>query len=522
MHMERKQAEKSGIILVRGVNWIGDAVMTIPALRALKRSHPDMRLCLLVKPWVAPLFEKDPDIDKIIIYSDEYKGLAGKIRLARRLKNYGFDSALLFQNAFEAALITFLAGIKRRIGYSRDGRRFLLTDPVEFDAQARQLHHIDYYLNLLKKAGFNGQPDLPWLFLALDERKKARRTLEGLKRPVIALNPGAAYGSSKRWLPERFAEVASKVITELNGSILLLGGPKEEGIADEILKHLVPLPVAQASLLNLANRTSLRELMALIAESDVLVTNDSGPMHIGYAVGTPLVAIFGSTSPEHTGPVGKIDIVIRKGMACSPCFERECKKNNLACMDLITSEEVYFAVKKLAFRKRAVFFDRDGTLCRDAHYLSKMEDLEIFPEITTLSELRNRGFSLVGVSNQSGIARGIVQENFAKQVNHIFVGQYGFDAFYYCPHHPDDHCSCRKPEPGMLIRARNEHGIDLKRSFVVGDKDDDMLLARAVGARAILVRSGKAETSPHADAVVKGLDEAVSTILSMNNDESNA
>lgn len=522
MVKEKKQAGISSAILVRGVNWIGDAVMTIPALRALKRSLPDARIALLVKPWVAPLFEKDPDIDEIILYSDEYRGLAGKIRLARRLKEYGFDSALLFQNAFDAALITFLARIKKRIGYSRDGRGFLLTDPVAFDAGARELHHIDYYLNLVKKAGFSGMTELPWLFLDIEERKGARRILEGLKRPLIALNPGAAYGSSKRWLPERFAEVANRVITELSGSVVLLGGPKEAGIADDILNHVDPSRVTHGSLQNLSGRTSLRELMAIIAESDVLVTNDSGPMHIGYAVGTPLVAIFGSTSPEHTGPVSKTDMVIRKSIACSPCFERECKKNKLACMDLITTDEVYSAVKKLAYAKRAVFFDRDGTLCRDAHYLSRMEDLEIFSEITTLSKLRDCGFSLIGVSNQSGIARGIVQESFTKQVNQIFIDQYGFDAFYYCPHHPDDHCSCRKPQPGMLIKARSDHAIDLKRSFVLGDKDDDMILAKAVGAKAILVKTGKTETSPYADEVVEGLGDAVRTILSMSNGKDNA
>jgi len=150
-----------------------------------------------------------------------------------------------------------------------------------------------------------------------------------------------------------------------------------------------------------------------------------------------------------------------------------------------------------------------------------MEDLEIFPEIATLSKLRDRGFSLVGVTNQSGIARGIVPESVVKQVNSVFIDRYGFDAFYYCPDHPDDHCACRKPQPGMLINARNDHGIDLKRSFVVGDKDDDMLLAKAVGAKAILVKTGKAETSVHADAVVEGLGDAVKAILSMSSEQYN-
>jgi len=253
-----------------------------------------------------------------------------------------------------------------------------------------------------------------------------------------------------------------------------------------------------------------------------MVTNDSGPMHIGYAVGTPLVAIFGSTSPEHTGPVGRSDIVIRKKIACSPCFERECKKRGLECMESITAEEVFDAVKKLVSRRRAVFFDRDGTLCRDAHYLNSMEELAIFPSVSSLKGLRDKGFSLIGVSNQSGIARGMVQEEFAKKVNRMFVDQYGFEDFYYCPHHPDDHCLCRKPEPGMLIRARSEHHIDLRRSYLVGDKEDDMILAKAVGARGILVTTGKAQASSYADAIAEGLDDVVRIISSMEEKEGNA
>jgi heptosyltransferase-2 len=363
---------------------------------------------------------------------------------------------------------------------------------------------------------------MPWIFLGLEERLKARDMLASLKRPVVAINPGAAYGSSKRWHPGRFAEVAEGVMRDLGGSVVLLGGPKEAGIADEILGSADSSLIRPETLLNLSGRTSLRELAAVISECDVMVTNDSGPMHIGYAVGTPLVAIFGSTSPELTGPTGSSDRVITKKIACSPCFERECRKRDLECMERITSQEVLDAVKKLVSTKRAVFFDRDGTLCRDAHYLSSIEDFEVFPSIAGLTRLREKGFSLIGITNQSGIARGLVQEEFAGKINRIFTDRYGFTDFYYCPHHPDDHCSCRKPEPGMLLRARNAHGIDLKRSVVVGDKDDDMILARVVGAKGVLVRTGKAQSSQYADAVVDGLDDAVRMILSMDGNGDNA
>jgi lipopolysaccharide heptosyltransferase II len=502
-------------ILVRGVNWIGDAVMTMPAMRALRRANPGAKITLLVKPWVSPLFEKDPNLDAIIQYSEEHKGFLGKLRLARELRRHRFCQAVLFQNAIDAAILSFLAGIPERIGYSRDGRRLLLTKPVHYDRNSANVHHIEYYLNLLLKAGLPAEKSLPWIYFSLDERLQARERLKALKRPVVAINPGATYGSSKRWHPKRFAEVAWKIINELGGSVIILGGPSETGIAGEIAGLLAAadtLHAREPRHLVLAGKTGLRDLAAVISESDILVTNDSGPMHIGYAVGTPVVAIFGSTSPEATGPAGDGNIVIRKTVDCSPCFERECERGDLKCMDLITTEDVYAAVQRLVTTRPAVFFDRDGTLCRDADYLSRMEDLEIFPGVNGLMRLKEKGYALIGVSNQSGIARGRVREDFVEEVNGIFMREYGFDGFYYCPHHPDDHCSCRKPEPGLLVRARNDFGIDLKRSFVVGDKEADILLAKAVGATSVHVATGREPSAPIADYAAKDLDGVVDII----------
>ena len=261
-------------------------------------------------------------------------------------------------------------------------------------------------------------------------------------------------------------------------------------------------------------KTSLRELSALISECDVLLTNDSGPMHIGYASRTPLVAIFGSTDPALTGPQGKENIVIKKNIDCSPCFKKSCDKKEMLCMNAIMPDEVFEAIKKTVPRNKAVFFDRDGTLCTDVGYLNKLEDLEIFEEIGDLKLLKEKGFKLIGVSNQSGIARGIVKEEFTKKINKLFIEQYGFDDFYYCPHHPDERCSCRKPEPEMILKARSEHGIDLKNSYVIGDKDLDLLLARAVGAKGIFVLTGSGKESANADYIAKDLKEAVKWILS--------
>lgn len=313
----------------------------------------------------------------------------------------------------------------------------------------------------------------------------------------------------------------------MSGSVVIFGSAGEKGIADEIIEeitkeeskmnrsssHTDHSALAPDRFMNLSGSTGLRELAAFLSECDVLVTNDSGPMHIGYAVGTPLVALFGSTSPERTGPVGKEATVIRKHVDCSPCFERECSKERLACMDLISTDEVFSAVQKHIHTERAVFFDRDGTLCEDTGYLSRMDDLRIDTRLHILGRLRDHGFSLIGITNQSGVARGLVREEFVKEVNAIFLEKHGFRGFYHCPHHPDEHCSCRKPEPGLLYAARADHNIDLKQSFVVGDKDSDMLLAQSVGATGIQVGCGQGCSGDQADFRAQDIDQAVKIIL---------
>lgn len=497
-------------ILVRGVNWIGDAVMTMPAIRSMKVSCPDARITLLVKPWVAPLFEKDPHIDEIIVYGDEHKGISGKLKLARLLRKKAFCRAVLLQNALDAAIVSLLARIPERIGYNRDGRGVLLTKSIRYDDHAKKLHHIKYYLNLLDQSGFDTVYSTPWSYLDLKERIEARQTLSTMKRPLVALNPGATYGSSKRWPSDRFADLAQGIIDQVRGSVVVLGGPSETSIAGEIASMVRG---QYDEILVMAGKTSLRQLMALVSECDVLVTNDSGPMHIGYSVGTPLVAIFGSTSPEMTGPVGGGSLVVRQKVDCAPCFERECTRNDLQCMNAVSVQDVFDAIKKLLFTNRAVFFDRDGTLCKDVNYLNKMEDFELYPSIGRLSKLKEKGFRLVGISNQSGIARGLVNEDFVKEVHNIFTDEYGFDGFYYCPHHPDEYCPCRKPEPGMLMQARVDHGINLRESFVVGDKDADMMLARSVGARGVFMETGKEQVSPHADFRARDFKEAVKIVV---------
>ena len=182
-------------------------------------------------------------------------------------------------------------------------------------------------------------------------------------------------------------------------------------------------------------------------------------------------------------------------------------------MYAITSDDVYLALKQILPEHRAVFFDRDGTLCKEVGYLNNFDNFTIFPEIDHVRLLREKGFKLIGVTNQSGVAKGIIKEEFVQDMNKIFIERYGFDDFYYCPHHPDEHCPSRKPEPRMLLRARAKHRIDLKKSYVVGDKETDILLAKAVSAKGILVKTGKDKESPDADYEAKNLKDAVDFII---------
>ncbi len=509
-------------LLIRGVNWVGDAVMTMPAIRAIRDNFKDSQISLLVKPWVMELFKNDPNINELIEYKETYKSFLGKLSAASDIKKLDFNCAVLLQNAIDAALLSFLAGIPKRIGYKRDGRGLLLTEGINVSDDTLKMHHVQYYLNILEMAGMQAEYRLPFIYPDINSRLTSRKRLENLKRPVIGINPGAAYGSAKRWYSDRFGDVASRTIKELGGSVVIFGSQKEQPIGLEIISYIPDEILSDKTVLNLTGRTSLFELGNMIAECDVILSNDSGPMHMTYATGTPLVALFGSTSPELTGPpdssfdgaeLGYNFRVLHAVIDCSPCFDRTCKYDHLECMDMISADEVFNAVKDLLPDKKAVFFDRDGTLCKDAHYLSFLKNLEIFPDIDKIKDLSDNGFLIIGITNQSGIARGFVEEEFVRSVNRLFVEKYGIDDFYYCPHHPDDRCACRKPMPGMLLKARRDHKIDLKSSFYVGDKESDMLAASLAGSVPIQIMTGSGEPSAFSTYIGTSLTDCIDRIL---------
>ncbi len=334
-------------LLVRAVNWLGDAVLTTPALGALRAGCPHARIAFAAKPLVAELFRHHPDVDDVVVYDKDgrHAGALGMLRMAGALRRLRFDAAVLFQNAFDAALLTFLAGIRERMGYATDGRSLLLSRPVPVTDEVRSLHHAEYYLSLLRELGIP-RPPVPRLSLRVTDEEIAsmRSRLASLGVPegkkVVGINPGATYGSAKRWYPERFAEVADTLSEKWDAAVVLMGSASEMPLSAEIEAAMRRKPV------NLAGRTTVRELMALLASCSFLVTNDSGPMHIGAAFGVPIVAIFGPTDWNKTSPWTDKARVVRVDVDCSPCRLRVCDRGH-ECMLGITPEMVIAAARDL-------------------------------------------------------------------------------------------------------------------------------------------------------------------------------
>jgi heptosyltransferase-2 len=334
-------------LLVRATNWLGDAVMTTPALAAVREGFPDARIVLLARPLVAELFRHHPDVDEVMLYErpGRHEGALGRLRLAGEVRRRRFDGALLLQNAFDAAMIAFLARIPERAGYPTDGRRILLTVPVPLTPAILERHEVEYYLCLLDGLGVP-RPVPAALKLAVTEEERetmaTRLASFGIERgaPIVAINPGATYGSAKRWYPDRFAAVADALSAEWSARVVVVGSTAEAPLAGEIEA------ATRSPLANLAGKTTVRELMALLSLSSFLVTNDSGPMHIGAALGVPLVAIFGPTDWRRTSPWTSLAKVVRVEIDCSPCRLRVCDRGH-ECMLGVTPGMVIDAARQL-------------------------------------------------------------------------------------------------------------------------------------------------------------------------------
>ena len=382
---------------------------------------------------------------------------------------------------------------------------------------------------------------------------------------VIGINPGSTYGRAKRWAPERFAEVAQRMsrrIEEERGrrvAVLILGAKGEETLGQDVASRIGGRSIV------LSGRTSIRELMAATKRCGLLLTNDTGPMHIATAFQVPVVAVFGPTDWRTTSPYGQEQGMVREPVDCSPCLLRECPIDH-RCMTRLSVEKVYeTAVKQVEGSSGLfslsglsgavgsdsnetnqinqknetnktnilaglhVFLDRDGTLNPDPGYIRSPDQFELFPGVPeALARLKSQGAQLIVVTNQSGIARGLLSAADLDRIHdklreRLARAGVSLDAIYVCPHHPDEGCRCRKPETGLIDQARRKHDIDLSRSYMIGDYERDMQLARRAGVKAVFVTTGneaeqgRVDMAAHdlvPDKIAASLTEAAEWIVS--------
>lgn len=331
-------------ILIINVNWLGDVLFSTPFIRAVRKKYPADYIACMVVPRCKPILELNPNIDEIIVYDEdaEHKTISGKIRLISTLRSKKFDAAFILHRSLTRALITFLSGIKIRIGYGTKGRGFLLTHAVS--EPPRNIHKVDYFLNIAESSGIEKSGRDYEFFISDRDRMAVDGMLAkmriGMKDRLVVINPGGNW-DPKRWPKENFARVADYLAEGQKIKIVINGAAKDRDLAEDINLSMME----KAAIL--CGKTSIKQLGALMERADLVISNDSGPMHIAASMKRPVLALFGPTSHEITGPCGKgMCDVLYKDIGCDvPCYDYACRDNR--CMRAITPEEVFEKAKEM-------------------------------------------------------------------------------------------------------------------------------------------------------------------------------
>ena len=332
-------------ILIRSSNWLGDSVMSVPAVRAIKAGRPDARVTIAAPENIAPIWKLVPEVDAIIPLSGSR--LLSAVQLLRREPS--FDVAILFPNSLRAAFESWLTAIPRRVGYRGHWRRWLLSQIVPVPRKPGPPEH--HSLRFLRIARECGAADTPNSARSLSGIRQSADSLQMAidRQPIkIGLCPGAEYGPAKRWLPERFAEAAERIGAQSPVEWMLFGTAGDVSAGEQIAAALGNHCV------NRIGQTTLDQLIEELRECRLLLTNDTGTMHLAALLGIRVVAIFGSTEPRLTGPVGNGHIILRHHVECSPCFLRECPID-FRCMKAVSGEEVADAVLSILRNKSSEF-----------------------------------------------------------------------------------------------------------------------------------------------------------------------
>ena len=337
-------------IVVRGTNWVGDAVMTIPALRQLRRLFPNAHITLATRAWAKGLFADADFLDDVQVH--EGSGLRSVVQQVRQWRKRNFDLAILLPNSLETALVASLARVPVRIGYATDGRQALLTHPLALPEWRESKHEVFYYLKIIAELEWLIKQEQSFLdtqpngSLEVSETRKsvARDFLRtrgvGEGRSLVALCPGSINSRAKRWPAERYAELADRLIDELDAQVLLIGSSAEAEVSLEVSRQMRNQP------LMLTGQTDLAELVATLSLVNLLVTNDTGPAHIASALGRSTLVIFGPTNPLTTRPFSPFGEIVREPPDCAPCMLRDCPIDH-RCMTAITPAAVFERAREL-------------------------------------------------------------------------------------------------------------------------------------------------------------------------------
>jgi heptosyltransferase-2 len=335
-------------IMIRATNWVGDAILALPALRAVRHRHTDAQISILARPYVADIYRDQQVCDDLIPYDPigEHRSWSGRERLVFDLRSRKFDVAILLQNAFDAAWLAWRAQIPQRIGYARDARSLLLTKAIPVPQPGEiPAHEKFYYLELLRRAGWLDQlTDEPHIALRVPDTARQRAAqilLEAGARSHalrIAVAAGASYGSAKCWPPDRFAKALNALLSHADADIILFGTPTELPVSAAITSELQRTPI------NLTGKTNITDLPALLSQCHLFLGNDSGAMHVAAAVSLPVVAVFGPTDPDGTAPVTPRLTIVQRKPYCSPCFLRRCPTDH-RCMTTVTPAMVHSALE---------------------------------------------------------------------------------------------------------------------------------------------------------------------------------
>jgi len=334
-------------ILIIQTAFLGDVVLSTPLIRAVKKKYQHSKIFFLLIPQSKELLQNNPHLDGIIVYDkkDKEKGVLSFIALARKIRASGFDLALIPHRSFRSALLAYLARIPQRVGFDKSSGAFLLTKKIKYIQNQSEAKR---NLSLLGGGLYSEDDCLPELFPSEDDFKYIEELFKNwdVRREdkIVGIAPGSVW-NTKRWLPERFGEVAEALIVKLGAKVIFIGGKEDEKLCLEIASNMKSKPLIAAG------KTSPLQSVTLISRCKVIISNDTAPMHMAVAMRVPVVAIFGSTIPEFGfAPNGKNDLVIQKEIYCRPCGihgRKKCPEKHFRCMKEITAEEVFEAVEKL-------------------------------------------------------------------------------------------------------------------------------------------------------------------------------